>query len=376
VVDYIEFSKDFHAPISTTDLNGNELTYIIECVTSNWISSQGRFVKDFEDGFASICKMPQGVACSNGTAALHLALLALGIGTGDEVIVPDLTFAATINAVLYTGATPVIVDVEEESWCINPALIKKSITPRTKVIIPVHLYGQPCDMTTIMDIAEQNDLYVIEDCAEAHGAKYKGQFVGSFGHISCFSFFSNKIITTGEGGMCLTKDPSWNKKMRILRDHGMNPDRKYWHDVVGYNYRMTNLQAAIGLAQIEKFVDILQRRDKVNQMYVRNLSGCKALIPQNNIQERRKVTWLVSYILNVDNSLAREDVIKRAKKKKIDIRPLLTNLSSMPLYKPYLRFSAVVSEKLSKNGISLPSLLTLSEEDYQHICDEIKKILN
>jgi len=375
VIDYLEFKKEFHAPIASTELNGNELAYVIECVSTNWISSQGRFVKIFEENFAEYIGVQCGVAVTSGTAALHLALAALGIGPGDEVIVPDLTFAATINAVLYIGATPVLVDVEDGSWCIDPAMIEKAITSKTKAIIPVHLYGYPCDMAKIMGIAEQHSLFVIEDCAQAHGAEFGGAKVGSFGQINCFSFFANKIITTGEGGMCLTNDLELDRKIRILRDHGMRPGKRYWHDVVGYNYRMTNLQAAIGVAQLERIDQILQKRENIRHWYHERLSDSKVLNCQIPLPNRKTVTWLVSFVIT-DRSQDRQMIINKAMNSNIIIRPLISALSSMPLYACYSSRSLINSEKIAKQGLSLPTVIRLTEDEYAFICRELKKIIN
>ena len=222
VVDYFKYKHNVYFPVATPYVNGNEFKYLTDAFLSTWISSSGKYIDKFESEFSNYSDCSYGVTVSNGTTALHLALVALGIGEGDEVIIPDLTFAATINAVLHANATPVIVDIEKESWCINPSEIKKAITARTKAIIPVHLYGQPCDMDAIMEIAKTYKLKVVEDCAEAHGAMYRNQKVGSFGDIGCFSFYGNKVITTGEGGMCITNDLVLDERMRNLRDHGMS----------------------------------------------------------------------------------------------------------------------------------------------------------
>jgi len=270
-----DMKRDINIPISSPDLSGNELKYLTDAFKSTWISSSGEFINRFEQNFARYCECSHGVAVANGTVAIHLALVTLGIKCGDEVIVPDLTFAATINAVLHANATPVIVDIEKDSWCISPTEIKKAISPKTKAIIPVHLYGQPCDMEKIMEIAKENNLYVIEDCAEAHGANFKDRKVGSFGDISCFSFFGNKVITTGEGGMCVTNNQKLDNKMRELRDHGMSKTKKYWHNYPGFNYRMTNLQAAIGVAQLERIEEILANRNKIELKYREVLINCE-----------------------------------------------------------------------------------------------------
>lgn len=374
-VDYFEYKAAFHAPIASPELGGNELAYVAECITTNWISSQGRFVGKFEEDMASYCGVERGVAVMNGTVALHLALTALGIGKGDEVIVPDLTFAATINAVLYTGATPVIVDIEEESWCIDPECVRKAVTDKTKAVIPVHLYGQPCDMDGIMSVADEFGIYVVEDCAEAHGAEYDGKKVGGFGDISCFSFFGNKIITTGEGGMCLTSDQRLAERMRVLRDHGMNPKNRYWHDEVGYNYRMTNMQAAVGVAQLERIEEVLKSRDDLEAFYREGLKEAAGLVPQrNDLARRRKVCWLVSYVFK-DESIKRDDFEALLKKEGVDARPFFHPLSSMPIYSRYEREPCGISRSIASRGVNFPTFISNSSMLEQTV-DKISNCLS
>ena len=374
VADYFEYKADFHAPIASTNLIGNELAYVIECVTTNWISSQGEFVSRFEKGFSEYIGTNQGVAVMNGTVALHLALLALGIGPGDEVIVPDLTFAATINAVLYTGARPVIVDVEFESWCIGTKAIEQAITSKTKAIIPVHLYGQPCDMPAIMKLADKHGIKVIEDCAEAHGAEIGGQKVGSFGHINCYSFFGNKILTTGEGGMCLTDDVELADKMRQLRDHGMDRKKRYWHQMVGYNYRITNLQAAIGVGQLERIDAILEKRTQIRKWYEAGLADAPEIEVQKSIPGRKSVTWLYSATLK-HGKISRDLLIDKLKLKSVDLRPFFYPLSQMDIYKEFAKNPTPISNEVSAQGLSFPTVLSMNEEDYLFICDKIKECL-
>jgi perosamine synthetase len=300
----------------------------------------------------------------------------LGIGPGDEVIVPDLTFVGTINAVLYTGATPVLADVCETSWCIDPDSIKRVITTRTKAIIPVHLYGQPCDMDRIIELSREFGLFVIEDCAEAHGAEYKGRKVGSFGDINCFSFFGNKIITMGEGGICLTNNEKLAEKMKILRDHGMSKSIRYWHDTIGYNYRLTNLQAAIGVAQLERIDEILLKRDQIKKWYLDYLQECEELQMQVDLPANRSVNWLFSCQINTKN-VNRESLITRAKNKGVDIRPFFYPLHSMPIYQKFMGAEQLsVSEKLSMAGISLPTVLSLSKEEYRTIARIIMELVH
>lgn len=352
VMDYAECNNKQYIALAQPQLSGNEYNYLLDAFLSTWISSTGKYVTQFEESFSKYCGTRYGVAVSNGTVALHLALVALGIGKGDEVIVPDITFAATINAVIYTGAMPIIVDIEEDSWCIDPDEIEKAITPNTKVIIPVHIYGQPCDMGRICDIARKYNLYIVEDCAEAHGAEWNNKKVGSFGIISCFSFFGNKVITTGEGGMCVTNSAELNDKMRVLRDHGMSRERKYYHEVIGFNYRMTNLQAAIGLAQTERVDEILEWREKVEEEYRDIFSKINGILMQKeNLDGRKKIAWLVSVLIGSDK---RDDVLEELKKNNIDARVFFIPLSEMEIYKKYAK-DCVISKRISKMGINLPT---------------------
>lgn len=370
-VDYAEYDENIHISLAQPQLCGNEYKYLMDAFLSTWISSTGRYITRFEENFSKYCGVKYGVATSNGTTALHLALVALGIGEGDEVIVPDLTFAATINAVLYTGATPVIVDIEEDSWCMDPDEVEKAVTCRTKAIIPVHIYGQPCDMGRICQISEKNQLYIVEDCAEAHGATWKKRKVGSYGMISCFSFFGNKVITTGEGGMCITDSQQLYEKMRMLRDHGMSKKRKYYHEVIGFNYRMTNLQAAIGAAQIERIDEILEWRSALEEQYRKVFSEMDGITLQhNNMPDRKKIAWLVSVLVDEKK---RDDVLEKLRSKGIDARAFFIPLSEMKLYKMYAR-ECQVSKRISRKGINLPTTYEISNEKIEMIAALVRSI--
>lgn len=372
LVDYVEYSGNIHMSLAQPQLSGNEYKYLMDAFLSTWISSTGKYVTQFEENFARYCGTEYGVATSNGTTAIHLALAALGIGVGDEVIVPDLTFAATINAVIYTGATPVIVDIEEDSWCIDPEAIEKAITPATKAVIPVHIYGQPCNMGEICRIARENALYIIEDCAEAHGAEWQNKKVGSFGTISCFSFFGNKVVTTGEGGMCVTDSMELNEKMRILRDHGMSKERKYYHEVIGFNYRMTNLQAAIGAAQVERIDDILNWREALEKQYrdvFSNIGG--VTIQRNDLADRKKITWLVSILVE---GRKRDQVLSELKEQGVDVRAFFIPLSEMAIYKQYAR-GCIRSKKISQQGLNLPTTYEVNRERIESIAAVITSVL-
>lgn len=373
LVDYMEYDENIHISLAQPQLNGNEYKYLMDAFLSTWISSTGKYITQFEEKFSEYCGVKYGVATSNGTVALHLALTALGVGKGDEVIVPDITFAATINAVIYTGATPVIVDIEEDSWCMDPDAMEKAITDKTKAVIPVHIYGQPCDMGRICSIAEKYGIYVVEDCAEAHGAEWGKKKVGSFGAVSCFSFFGNKVITTGEGGMCVTDSEELNEKMRILRDHGMRRDKKYYHEVVGFNYRMTNLQAAIGTAQVERIDEILAWRKDLEGHYVEAFQGMEGITLQENaLDNRKKIAWLVSVLVEEDK---RDAVLLKLKQNDIDVRPFFVPLSEMDIYKKYAK-DCVKSKQISKMGLNLPTTYEIKKENVGRIKELIAAALN
>ena len=352
LVDYFIYqNKNSSIQISQPDLlKGNELKYLLDAFNSTWISSSGKYIKQFETSFSNFVDCKYGVSTSNGTVAIQLALTALNIGEGDEVIVPNITFAATINAVLHCGAIPVLAEVEEEFWTIDPESIKNNLTKKTKAIIPVHIYGQICNMDAICQIADQHGIHIVEDCAEAHGGMYSDKKVGSYGVISTFSFFGNKIITTGEGGMCTTNSDFYYQKMLLLRDHGMSPKKKYWHDIVGFNFRMTNLQAAIGCAQLEKIDDILKRNSIIESRY-------KEILKEQNIQwqsdkdpKRKRVVWIVTGMSN-----KRDLIIERGVNHGIDLRRFFYPLCEMDIYNRYSKGNYLISSKLSEYGFSLPT---------------------
>jgi len=363
-------------PIAEPEIGEEELSNVVEAVKSGWVSSKGKFIEEFENSFAKYIGIKHGVATSNGTVALHLALAALGIGPNDEVIVPDLTFAATINAVLYVGAKPVMVDVDPDYWCLSPDSVRKAVTPRTKAIMPVHLYGHTCDMDAIMEIAEQHGLYVIEDAAEAHGAEYKGKKVGSFGHIACFSFYGNKIITTGEGGMCLTNDGELAERMRTLRDHGMDPEKRYWHKVIGFNYRMTNLQAAIGVAQLSKIEKFIEKKRRIARLYAEELSSIEGITLHPEMPWAKCVYWLYSVLINEKKTgINRDKLAKKLQNYGIETRNFFYPLHVMPPYQKYANLPYPASLSISRRGLSLPSSVKLSEEDINYITEKIKEAI-
>jgi len=354
-------------PITEPDIGDEELQNVTEAVKSGWVSSRGPFIEEFERNFSGYIGMKLGVATSNGTTALHLALAALGIGKGDKVLVPSLTFIATANAVTYTRAEPIFTDSHPDYWCMDPSKIEEKIDSQTKAIMVVHLYGHPCDMDEIMHIAEDHRLYVIEDCAEAHGAEYRGKKVGSFGIISCFSFYGNKIITTGEGGICLTNNEELADKMRILRDHGMNPNKKYWHDIVGFNYRMTNLQAALGVAQLKKIDLLITRKRQMAVIYKKLLQNLPAVTPAPEMPWAKNVYWLYSILVKKG---IRDKIMEYLEREGIETRPFFHPIHLLPPYKRNLILP--IAEELSATGLNLPSGYQLLENKIQ----EVVKVLN
>lgn len=363
-----------HIPVSRPLLKGNELKYVSECIETNWISSIGGFVTRFEDAFASWCGAPHAVATSSGTTALHLLLAALKIGPGDEVIVPDLTFVATANAVRYCGATPVFADCDPRVMVLDPDRLEEKITPRTRAIFAVHLYGHPADMDPLREIASRRRLLLLEDAAEAHGAEYKGKRVGALGHSAVFSFFGNKILTTGEGGMVLTGDERLAARMRMLRAHGMDPKRRYWFPEIGYNYRMTNLQAAVGLAQLECAAEKLAARDRVGALYDQLLAPLSRwlLLPQTRPWARR-VHWLYTVHLAPETPIGRDELATRLAGRGIETRPVVIPMHRLPAYEEENGYPG--SDLAADSGLSLPTAEDLTDEEAACVAAALREIL-
>ncbi|MER8853807.1 DegT/DnrJ/EryC1/StrS aminotransferase family protein [Mesorhizobium australicum] len=350
-------------PVYEPYLAGNVSDYVNECLTTGWISSRGGFIAKFEAAFAEFTGAKDATSVANGTVAIHLVLEALEIGPGDEVIVPSLTYVASVNTILQTGAKPIFVDSLEGTLQVDPAAIRGAITPRTKAVMAVHLYGHPCDMDTIVAICREHDLLLIEDCAEAFGSLWKGRHVGTFGDAATFSFFGNKTITTGEGGMVLARDPEVMSRCRRLKSQGVSPGREYWHDMLAYNYRMTNIEAAIGLAQIEMAAEIIAIKCKVADEYRVGLSSLP-LRTHDPVGDVSHSYWMCSIIL--DRAEDRDPLRAYLAQQGIETRPFFAQAHLMP----HCRTDEVfpIGASLSERGINLPSYPGLTSAQIERIC--------
>ncbi|UAY52237.1 DegT/DnrJ/EryC1/StrS family aminotransferase [Ferruginibacter albus] len=355
-------------PIYQPTLNGNEKKYVLDCLDSTWISSKGKYISLFEEAFAKKIGIKYAASVSNGTTAMHLALLALGIGPGDEVIVPTLTYIASVNCIVYTGATPVFADSLRDTWQLDPESVKRKITSKTKAIIAVHLYGHPCNMDALQKICKEHNLFLIEDCAEAFGSLYKNKYTGTFGDIAAFSFFGNKTISTGEGGMIVTNDATLFDRSVHYKGQGLAKHRQYWHDVIGYNYRMTNICAAIGLAQLEQADTFIEKKLQIATWY---LDALKDTAYECHLQgaDIKHTYWMFSIL--VQESSQRDKLREHLEKNGIETRPLFYPVHTMPMYeKKYQRYE--VAEDLGWRGINLPSYPGLTQKDILFITDCIK----
>ena len=369
-------------PVCKPWMPGNEKKYAIEALDTNWISSSGKYIDKFEENFSDYCNVKHGVACSSGFGALHLACVALGLRKGDEVIVPTFTMIACTNAIILTGATPVLVDSDKETYCIDVERIEEKITNKTKAIMPVHIYGHSCEMDKIMEIAKKHDLYVVEDCAEAHGTEYNGEKVGGIGNIGCFSFYANKILTTGEGGMCVTNSSHLAEKMKKLRNHAFDVPR-FTHKEVGFNYRLTNIQAAIGVAQVENAEMLVEARRSVGLRYDNLLKGTPGLIIPSKKSYSKNIYWMYNILLSDEVALTCEEVRQKLKEEGIDTRSFFVPMHQQPVYTnpiienaPDCSGSFPVADKISKNGFYLPSSSDMADEEIKFVSDTLKNILD
>jgi perosamine synthetase len=364
----VEINKPF-IPISKPSITEKEIAYGTDAIRSTWISSLGKYIDEFERSFAAFSDTKYGVALMNGTVAIQLALEACGVKAGDEVIVPDLSFVATANAVLYLNAIPVFVDIDPFNLCMDPGCIEAAITPKTKAIIPVHLYGHPADMIRINEIAEKHNLVVVEDAAEAHGATVSGKKVGSWGHCGTFSFYGNKNITTGEGGMITTNDEQLYNRCRFLRDHAMSSTKRYWHPEKGYNFRMTNIQAAIGVAQLERINEITAARSRVFNAYHKRLKDHPVISINNTSPWATNSFWLIAARIKGITEEQRDQLMGRLREENVDSRPFFYPMSDLP----YLTKTdkTPVTHTVFKEGINLPTYFDLTDFEVDRICSSL-----
>ncbi|MCX6785217.1 MAG: DegT/DnrJ/EryC1/StrS family aminotransferase [Candidatus Komeilibacteria bacterium] len=362
-------------PVNEPLLSKEAKANVTQALETGWISSSGSFVKQFEDDFAKRFGVKYAVTVANGTAALHVGLLALGIGVGDEVIVPAFTMAASWMAVMYTGAKPVFVDSERETYNIDVNKIEQKITPKTKAIMPVHIYGQPCAMEQILALAKKHNLFVIEDAAEAHGATYRGQLAGTFGDLGCFSFYANKIITTGEGGMIITNNQDLADKARKFKDLH-HSEKRFIHDGLGYNYRMTNLQAAVGCGELLHLEEYIEKKVWMANLYNQLLSDTAGIVTPKTIAATTNVYWMYAIVIDAKVfGLNRDELRIKLKEVGVDTRDFFYSPSDQPVLK-----DIVVGEEfpettyLAERGLYLPSGLAITEEQITYVCDQIKQL--
>ena len=363
-------------PVAAPVLRGREREYVLDCLDSTWISSAGRYVDEFERAFAEFCGVRHAIACCNGTVAVHLALMAAGVGPGDEVIVPTLTYVASANPVVYCGATPVFVDAEPGTWNLDPDSVAAAVTSRTKAIVVVHLYGHPADMDPILAVARTRGITVIEDAAEAHGAEYRGRRVGGLGDLGTFSFYGNKIITTGEGGMVTCDSDEVAALVRQLRGQGQDPQRRYWFPIVGFNYRMTNVAAAIGLGQLETIDWHLERRRENAAWYREELGDVPGLELSPEASWARSAFWISCAVLPGGGATERDRLMEQLGDRGIETRPFFYPMHTLPPYGEAARGREFpVATSLAERGINLPSGAGLERDDVAYIGEVIREEL-
>ena len=364
-------------PVCEPTLTGKEWKYVEECLRTNWISSRGRFIGDFEEGFAKYVGVSHGISTTSGTTALHLAMATLGLRKGDEVIVPAFTMIASVLPLIYVGAKPVLVDAEPETWNLDTGQVESRVTERTKAIMPVHIYGHPCEMGSLMEIAKDHAVSVVEDAAEAHGAEYRGKKAGSFGDLACFSFYANKIITTGEGGMLLTDVDKLGERARLLKDLAFTKERRFLHYEIGYNYRMTNLQAAVGVSQLSQIDGFVAARRRNAKEYNRRLQPVRGVTLPPSKDWAKNVYWMYSIQIEEEAyGLSRDELIRRLARRGIETRPFFLPMHQQPVLQEMGLFQGEtypVAETLAETGLNLPSSSSLSKEQIASVCEAIQE---
>jgi perosamine synthetase len=369
-------------------LGEKELEYVTDCVRTGWISSAGHYIEQFEQGWADYCGRRYGITVSNGTAALQVAIASLGLRPGDEVILPTFTIISCALAVIYNGAVPVLVDCDPRTWCMDVDQVEKKITQRTRAIMPVHIYGHPVDMDPILDLAEKHGLAIIEDAAEVHGAEYLSKRgtphsawrrCGNFGTLSCFSFYANKLITTGEGGMVLTDDPVLAEKTRSLRNLCFETNRRFYHQELGFNFRLTNLQAALGLAQLSRIEEIIARKRSMGAEYTRRLAAIEGLELPVEEPWAHNVYWMYGLVLSEKTGMDAAVFGAKLKQRGIESRPFFLGLHEQPALCRrglFLHERYPVADRIARQGLYLPSGLALTTEQIVEVCDAVREVLS
>jgi perosamine synthetase len=367
-----------YIPVSEPLIGDNVLPLVRECVETGWVSSEGRFITEFESRWAAYCGGRFGVAVSSGTTALQVAMQALRLKPGTEVIIPSYTIISCAIAVLEAGCVPVLVDCDPETWCMNLDEVEQRISTRTGAVMPVHIFGHPVDMGRLNDLAERHNLFVVEDAAESHGAESHGRRVGALGDMGCFSFYANKIITTGEGGMVLTNDHATADRLRALRNLCFRPDRRFFHTDIGYNYRLTNLQAAIGVAQIDRIDDHIARKRRIAAQYRDRLASLSALSLPVERPWARNVYWMYGLVLSDEVPFDAMEFARRLRALGIDTRPFFTGMHEQPALRDkglFLGEAYPVTERLARRGLYVPSGLTLTESQIDRVSEAVRSVL-
>jgi len=365
-------------PVNEPLICEKELEYVTECLKTGWISSAGKYIEEFEQKWAQYCGMKYGVAVTNGTVALQVAVKCIDLTPGDEVIIPTFTIISCALAVIYNGCIPVLVDSEPKTWTMDVSQIENKITEKTRAIMPVHIYGHPCDMEPIWKLARKYNLIIIEDAAESHGAEYKGSKCGGLGDISCFSFYANKIITTGEGGMILTNNNDYAEKAKSLRNLCFRKERRFYHTEMGNNFRFTNLQAAIGLAQLERIEELIKKKIWIGRMYTQRLKDVKGIQLPTEEPWAKNVYWMYGIVLDENTGFTAESFAEELKKEGIETRPFFLGMHEQPVFQRMGLFKDEhypVAERIARQGLYLPSGLTLTEGKIEEVCNKVKKIL-
>jgi perosamine synthetase len=364
-------------PVNEPLIGEQESAYVRECLETGWISSAGRFIDRFESEFAAYCGVKHGVAVANGTVALQLAVASLGLEAGDEIIMPTFTIVSCALAAIYNGLTPVLVDSDPETWCMDVSRVAERITPRTRAVMPVHIYGHPVDMDPLREIARQHDLVIVEDAAEAHGATYKGRRCGSLGDVSCFSFYANKIVTTGEGGMVLTDDDAVAETARSKRNLCFQEQHRFYHEDLGFNFRMTNIQAAIGVAQLERIEQTVARRREVARAYSRGLQGLPVQLPVER-EWAGSIYWMYGLVLDESAGMDASGLAGLLAEKGVETRPFFLGMHEQPALQRRGLFRGErypVAERLARRGLYLPSGAAITDEQVEQTVAAVAEVL-